>query len=58
MNEPKIAKSRKEVMLENVRQNASSQSSAEHRENYFQSCEAHNDTDLTEVVKIIRAEYK
>jgi hypothetical protein len=44
---------RRLVMLENVTNNAKSQSTPEARENYFRACEAHGG-ELAEVVKQVR----
>lgn len=56
MNEPKIPVDRKAMMFNNVRTNAKSQASPEHRENFFKSCEAHGG-ELAEVVAIVRLEF-
>lgn len=59
MNEPKppppTSEERFKKILSMVRQNASVQSSEEHRENYLRSCESHGG-DIGEAVKVIRSE--
>ena len=44
---------RYEMMLENVRYNASVQIDAEHLENYLRSCENHGG-ELAEIARIVR----
>jgi hypothetical protein len=56
MNEPKVAVDRRELMFKNVRENARCQATAECRENYFRSCEAHAG-DMLEVVAVVRKEF-
>lgn len=55
MNEPKIQQNRRDVILKNVRENARVQSTAQCRENYFQSCTAHGG-EVAEVVEQVRKE--
>lgn len=56
MNEVRQPTDRREVMLRNVRSAAREQASAEFRENYFRSCEAHGG-EIVEIVAIVRAEF-
>ena len=56
MNEVRQPTDRREVMLRNVRSAAQEQVTAEFRENYFRSCEAHGG-EMTEIVAIVRAEF-
>lgn len=56
MNEEHQRKDRRQVMMDNVRENASVQLFPENVENYFRSCEAHGG-ELAEVVAVIRKEY-
>lgn len=53
MSEQKQQVDRTEVMFKNVRYCAAEQSTPEHRENYFRSCEAHGG-DLANVVAIVK----
>ena len=57
MNEPHVKRDPRVVMFENVRYFSGVQSTAEHRENYFRSCEAHGG-ELVEVVKQVRKEFQ
>ena len=56
MNKPQQPVDRKAVMLKNVRENANCQATAEGRENYFKSCEAHGG-DMLEIVALVRKEF-
>lgn len=56
MNEVHIKRNPRDVMFENVRYNAGVQLTAETRENYFKSCEAHGG-ELYEVVQVVRKEF-
>jgi hypothetical protein len=57
MSEQKPQIDRTEVMFRNIRQYAAEQSTPEHRENYFRSCEAHG-SDLANVIAQVRKEYE
>ncbi len=52
----KVQSERLQMIFRNVRANAKAQVDAEHRENYFKSCEAHQG-DLALVVSEVRKEF-
>lgn len=47
---------RRNLLFRNVRGNAGGQIDAQHRENYFRSCEAHGG-ELAEIVSVVRGEF-
>jgi anti-sigma-K factor RskA len=53
----RMTQERRAMMLANVTANADSQSTAWCRENFFRSCEAHDDPVLTAVVNEVRLTY-